>query len=216
MENLGDKQIEQFVEAGLIKSFADIFTLDKAQLLELPRQGEKSVNNLLESIELAKKTTLDRLIYGLGIRFVGEQTAKLLAARFGTLEKFINATEEELLAVDEIGPKVAQSIINALSQKAFKKGLDQLLHSGLILEKRVKKAASEKLAGQTFVITGTLPQARDAVKAIIEENGGVVQNSVSKKTKVLLAGEEAGSKLDKAQELGVAIWSWEDFQKQIG
>lgn len=215
VEKLGDKQIEQFVEAGLIKSFADIFKLDKAHLLELPRQGEKSVNNLLESIEAAKKTTLDRLIYGLGIRFVGEQTAKLLAARFGTLEKFMKASEEELLAVDEIGPKVAQSIISALSQKSFQKELDQLLHSGLILEKRVKKSASDKLSGKTFVITGTLPQPRDAVKAMIEENGGVVQNSVSKKTMVLLAGEEAGSKLDKAQELGVAIWSWDDFQKNI-
>lgn len=215
VEKLGDKQIEQFVEAGLIKSFADIFKLDKAHLLELPRQGEKSVNNLLESIEAAKKTTLDRLIYGLGIRFVGEQTAKLLAARFGTLEKFMEASEEELLAVDEIGPKVAQSIISALSQKSFQKELDQLLHSGLILEKRVKKSASDKLSGKTFVITGTLPQPRDAVKAMIEENGGVVQNSVSKKTMVLLAGEEAGSKLDKAQELGVAIWSWDDFQKNI-
>ena len=215
VENLGDKQIEQFVEAGLIKSFADIFKLDKAQLLELPRQGEKSVNNLLDSIELAKKTTLDRLIYGLGIRFVGEQTAKLLAARYQNLEKFIAAKEEDLLAVDEIGPKVAQSIISALSQKSFKKEMDQLLHSGLILEKRVKKSSSEKLAGKTFVITGTLPQPRDAVKALIEENGGVVQNSVSKKTMVLLAGEEAGSKLDKAQDLGVAIWSWDDFQKEI-
>ena len=215
VEKLGDKQIEQFVEHGLIKSYADIFKLTKEKLLELPRQGERSVQNLLDSIEGAKKTTLDRLIYGLGIRFVGEQTAKLLAARFQTLEKFMNATEEELLNVDEIGPKVAQSIISALSQKSFKKELDQLLHSGLILEKRVKKAASEKLAGQTFVITGTLPQPRDAVKALIEENGGTVQNSVSKKTMVLLAGEEAGSKLDKAQELGVKIWSWDDLQKEL-
>lgn len=215
VEKLGDKQIEQFVEAGLIKSFADIFKLDKAQLLELPRQGEKSVQNLLDSIDASKKTTLDRLIYGLGIRFVGEQTAKLLAARFGTLEKFMNASEEELLNVDEIGPKVAQSILAALSQKSFKKELDQLLHSGLILEKKVKKSASEKLAGQTFVITGTLPQPRDSVKMLIEENGGVVQNSVSKKTMFLLAGSDAGSKLEKAQSLEVQILSWEDFQDRL-
>lgn len=215
VDKLGDKLIELFVEHGLIKSFADVFKLKKEDLLALPRQGEKSVQNLLENIEAAKKTTLDRLIYGLGIRFVGEQTAKLLAARFLTLEKFMNATEEELLAVDEIGPKVAQSIISALSRKAFRKELDQLLHSGLILEKRVKKSASEKLAGQTFVITGTLPQSRDSVKNMIEENGGVVQNSVSKKTMVLLAGDEAGSKLEKAQELGVRIWAWDDFLNAI-
>ena len=215
VEKLGDKLIDQFVDHGLIKSYADIFRLKKEELLELPRQGEKSVQNLLDNVDAARKTTLDRLIYGLGIRFVGEQTAKLLAARFQTLENFMSAKEEELLNVDEIGPKVAQSILQALSQKTFKKQLEDLLHSGLIIEKKVKKQSSQKLAGQTFVITGTLPQPRDSVKIMIEENGGVVQNSVSKKTHVLLAGDEAGSKLDKAQELGVKIWSWDDFQKAI-
>ncbi len=214
IEGLGDRMIETLVNEGLVKSFSDLYRLKFDDLIALERQGEKSVTNTLESIEASKKTTLPRLIFALGIRFVGETTAKSLATAFGTIEKLETATLEDLLNVKDIGEKVGESVVKAFSNKQLRKEIADLQKLGVHYEAVAKKtsAGSTKLEGKKFVITGTLPVPRDDVKDMIEANGGAVSGSVSKKTDYVLAGEEAGSKLDKASELGVAILDWDAFQ----
>ncbi|MEK7357945.1 MAG: helix-hairpin-helix domain-containing protein, partial [Bdellovibrionota bacterium] len=181
------------------------------------RQGEKSVNNMLESIEGSKKTTLPRLIFSLGIRFVGETTAKSLAKHFGTIEPLMTATMEELLEVEDVGEKIAESILKAFSDKALRREIADLQKLGVEYEAIEKAAgpASTILEGKKFVVTGTLPIPRDDVKDMIEANGGEVAGSVSKKTDFVIAGEEAGSKLQKAVELGVPVLDWNGFQKLL-
>lgn len=216
IERLGDRMIDTLVDKGLVKSFSDLYRLKREALIELERQGEKSVSNLLESIDNSRKTTLPRLIFALGIRFVGETTAKDLARHFGTTENISAATEEELIAVEGIGPKLAESIFKAFSNKALLDELKALQKLGVHYEPITrKKAAAEEqiLAGKKFVITGTLPLPRDEVKDMIESFGGEAVGSVSKKTDYVLAGDEAGSKLKKAEELGIAIIDWDEFQK---
>jgi DNA ligase (NAD+) len=214
IEGLGDRMIETLVNEGLVKSFSDLYRLKFEDLIALERQGEKSVTNTLESIEASKATTLPRLIFALGIRFVGETTAKSLATHFGTIEKLEEASLETLLDVKDIGPKVAESVVKAFSNKQLRKEIAALQKLGVHYEaiNKTKTASSTKLEGKKFVITGTLPIPRDEVKDMIEANGGAVSGSVSKKTDYVLAGEEAGSKLDKATELGVAILDWNGFQ----
>jgi DNA ligase (NAD+) len=215
IEKVGDKLIDSFVDNKLVESYSDLFKIKLDQILELERQGEKSAQNIIDSIDSARKPSLSRFIYSLGIRFVGEQTAKILAHHFGTLEKFLDTNIEELVEIDGIGPKVAQSIVDATSQKDFKKEIQKIIKNDVEIQSEEKKVASENLKGLTFVITGSLPMDRDEVKKIIESHLGKVSGSVSKKTSYVLAGEAAGSKLDKAQELGVKIISWEEFQKLI-
>ena len=216
VEKLGDRLIETLVDAGLVRSFSDLYRLTKEKLLELDRQGEKSVSNLLENIDASRNSTLPRFIYSLGIRFVGEQTAKSLAKAFGSIEAVIEADEERLLQVADIGPKVAESIRRTLNNPALQKEIAALQKLGVRFEESGPKVVrTTKLEGKKFVITGTLPMGRDDVKDMIENNGGVVQGSVSKKTDFLLAGDEAGSKLQKATELGVAILDWDQFQKML-
>ncbi len=215
IERLGDKMIETLVDEGLVGSFSDLYRLTFDQLIALERQGEKSVSNILESIENSKSTTLPRLIFALGIRFVGETTAKTLASHFGTIEKLEAASLEDLLAVKDVGPRVAESIAKAFKNKTLRKEVADLQKLGVHYEevkKKTKALGSTALEGKKFVVTGTLPIPRDDVKDLIEANGGVVSGSVSKKTDYVLAGEEAGSKLDKATELGVAILDWDGFQ----
>lgn len=217
VEKLGDRLIEVFVEEGLVKSFSDLYRLTKDQILNLERQGEKSAGNLISNIEKSKTTTLARLIFALGIRHVGEQTAKDLAKYFKEFDKLAAASLEELTEVPGIGEKVAQSLRAAFDNKVLLKEVKDLLKLGVHFAevKTVGGKGSNKLEGKKFVITGTLPRGRDEVKDIIEANGGTTQGSVSKKTDFLLAGEEAGSKLSKAEELGVAILDWDAFQKLI-
>lgn len=214
IEGLGDRMIETLVDQELVTRFSDLYRLKFDQLIALERQGEKSVNNMLESIASSKKTTLPRLIYGLGIRHVGETTAKVLATHFGTIEKLEEASQEELEAIKDIGPKVAESIFDAFKNKILRKEIADLQKLGVTYEAvaRKERAGSTKLEGKKFVITGTLPIPRDDVKDLVEANGGSVSGSVSKKTDYVLAGEEAGSKLDKATELGVAVLDWDGFQ----
>jgi len=214
IEGLGDKMIETLVNEGLVKSFSDIYRLKYDDLIALERQGDKSVKNTLESIDASKKTTLPRLIFALGIRFVGETTAKSLAAHFGTIERLEEASLEDLLSVKDIGEKVGESVVKAFANRQLRKEIADLQKLGVHYEAIAKKSAkgSTKLEGKKFVITGTLPVPRDDVKDLIEANGGAVSGSVSKKTDYVLAGEEAGSKLDKATELGVAILDWDGFQ----
>lgn len=211
VDKLGDKIIEQLVDSELVKSFSDIYHLKEEKLLELERQGQKSVDNLLSSIEKSKEVGLERLIFSLGIRFVGEQTAKSLAKHYGDIKNFIKAKEEELLDIDDIGPKVAGSIEEALSSKNFVLEIEALIKAG-IKPKGPEKATSARFEGMTFVVTGTLPVGRNEVKKYIETNGGKVSGSVSKKTNYLVLGEDAGSKLTKAQDLGVPTLSWPELQ----
>jgi DNA ligase (NAD+) len=215
IEKVGDKLINSFVDNKLVSSYSDLFKIKLDQILELDRQGEKSAQNIMDSIDSARKPTLSRFIYSLGIRFVGEQTAKLLAHHFGTLNKFLDTNVEELVEIDGVGPKVAESIVDAISESNFKKEIQKIIKNGVEIQSEEKTIASENLKGSTFVITGSLPVDRDEVKKIIESHLGKVSGSVSKKTSYVLAGEAAGSKLDKAQELGVKILSWDDFQKLI-
>jgi DNA ligase (NAD+) len=215
IEKVGDKLIDTFVDNGLVHSFSDLYKLTKEQILALERQADKSAQNVIDSINNSRKTTLARFIYALGIRFVGEQTAKLLADRFGHLEKFLLCTTEELLEIDGIGPRVAESVVDSLKEKKFVSEIHRIIKNGVHVSGEVKKLASEKFKGMVFVLTGTLPVERDEAKKIIESHAGKTSSSVSKKTNYVLAGESAGSKLDKARELEIQIIDWEEFQKML-
>lgn len=214
MEKVGDKLVEALIKESLIKRPSDLFSLKAIDLLALERQGEKSVENILTSIERSKKTNLQRLIFGLGIRFVGEQTAKLLSDHFLTAEKFAEATSEELEKIPEIGPKVSGGIVNWLSNKKNQKELKALLSVGLEFEQKTRKADGV-LSGKSFLVTGTLPVKRDEAHAIIEENGGKLLSGVSSKLNYLVVGEDGGSKIEKAQSLGVSMISWDELLQMI-
>lgn len=211
IESLGDKMIDLLVDTGLVKSFSDLYRLKYEDLISLERQGEKSTKKILENIEKSKDTTLARLLFATGIRFVGEQTAKNIAKRLGTIEKVLNASAETLQNIDGVGEKVAQAFVETTSQKSFKTEIQNLEKLGIRIKAEKGEPTTTALANKTFVITGTLPVERDKAKDLIEANGGKVSGSVSKKTDYLLAGAEAGSKLNKAQELGVEVIDWESF-----
>jgi DNA ligase (NAD+) len=220
IERLGDRLIETLVDAGLVKSFSDLYRLKMEQVLELDRQGDKSASNVFESIEHSRTTTLPRLIFALGIRFVGEATAKDLSRHFGTIVRLENATLDELLAVEGIGPRVAESILRAFSSRALSAEIEALLRLGVTYEPAGKRnvhaaAGSLALLDKRIVVTGTLPVSRDEIKDLIEAHGGQVMGSVSKKTDFVLAGDEPGSKLQKAQELKVKIIDWTEFQSLL-
>ena len=204
IDGLGDALVDQLVDKGLVRDLADLYSLKKDELANLERMGEKSAENLLAEIEASKKNELARLLFALGIRFVGERTAEFLAGHFGSLEKLAAATEEELLEVEEVGPKIAQSILEFFREKRNRTLLEKLKKAGLQFEgKRARKAVG-KLSGKQFVLTGTLAQhSRDEARRLIEEAGGRVVGSVSKKTDYVVVGADPGSKFDKARALGV-------------
>jgi len=205
IDGMGDALVNQLTERGFVKNVADIYKLTKADLLSLERMGEKSAQNILNEIEASKKLPLERLIYGLGMRFVGERTAQFLAEHFGSMEALEQASVEELQSVNEVGPRIAESIVEFFGIAANRKLVERLREAGLTLSGE-KKERGTKLAGKTFVLTGTLAKfTRDEAKKLIEDAGGKVTGSVSKKTDYVVAGADAGSKLDKAQELGVAV-----------
>ena len=207
IEGLGDKLVEQLVDSQLVRTPADLYRLDRLALSNLDRMAEKSANNLLAAIEQSKKTTLARFIYALGIRNVGETTAKDLARHFGSLDRLLAADQTALLQVDEVGPIVAQSLRQFLAEPHNLDVIAQLRAVGFVwAEGEALPIASSRIAGKIFVLTGTLPSlARDAAKALIEAGGGKVSGSVSKKTDFVVAGAEAGSKLEKAQALGITV-----------
>lgn len=205
IDGMGDALVTQLTERGLVKNVADIYKLTKADLLSLERMGDKSAQNVLDEIENSKKLPLERVIYGLGIRMVGERTAQFLAEHFGSMEALEHAGIEELQSVDEVGPRIAESIVEFFSIPANRKLVERLGEAGLAFKGK-KKERGTKLAGKTFVLTGTLGKyTRDEAKKMIEDAGGKVTGSVSKKTDYVVAGADAGSKLDKAKELGVAV-----------
>lgn len=214
IDKVGDRLIETMVDHKLLRSFSDFYRLTKEDVLSLDRQGDKSAENIIKSIEGSKQPTLARFIFALGIRFVGEQTGKHLADHFLTIEKFLAATEEELLLVPEIGVKVAKSIRDWTSQDLLVKEVHDMLSLGVSIANPIRSSEGA-LSGKSFLITGTLPVKRDDAKDIIEKNGGKILGSVSSKLNYLVVGDDPGSKVDKAQTLGVAIISWEDLQKML-
>ncbi len=209
IEGLGDKLVEQLVDSGLIRTLPELYTLGVAKLSALERMAEKSAANLVAMLDKSKQTTLARFLYALGIRHVGETTAKDLARHFGGIDRLMDASLTQLLEVKDVGPVVAASIRAFFEQPHNREVVEQLRAAGITWPETEGAAAvtePQPLAGKTFVLTGTLPTlSRDEAKALIEAAGGKVAGSVSKKTHYVIAGEEAGSKLDRARELGVPV-----------
>ena len=205
IEGLGEAVVNQLTERGLVSNLADIYQLDEATLLSLDRIGEKTAQSLLQEIARSKQAPLDRVLLGLGIRFVGERTAQFLADAFGTMDRLMQASTEDLERVQEVGPRISMAIREFFDVPANRELIEKLRQAGLNFTAEQKKTSS-KLSGLTFVLTGTLPTlTREEAKDRIEREGGNVSGSVSKKTSYVVAGEEAGSKLDKARKLGVPI-----------
>jgi len=216
IEGMGDALVAQLTDSGLVKNVADIYKLTKDNLLSLERMGDKSAQNVLNEIEASKKLPMERVIFGLGIRFVGERTAQFLAEHFGSLDAVMKASEEELQEVDEVGPRIAKSIAEFFANPKNRELVEQLRKAGVAFSGK-KKERGTKLAGKTFVLTGTLARyTRDQAKNMIESAGGRVSGSVSKKTDYVVAGSDAGSKLDKAKKLGVPVVDEDEMEQLLG
>ena len=219
IEGLGGKVIEQLVDRNMVSDAADLFFLTKRDLLKLDRMGDKSAQNILNAMEKSKHTTFSRLIHALGIRHVGEHTASLLADHFRDLESLRNASYEDLISVPEIGPEIAKSILLFFKQESTKVLLDKLERAGVSYEKKGVGVAEEEvrkiLEGKTFVFTGRISMPREKAKEIVERFGGRVASSVSKRTDYVVAGEDAGSKLEKAEKLGVKVIDEEEFRAMV-
>lgn len=215
IEGLGKKIIEQLYREGLVRNPADFFTLEEGDIEPLERFAEKSAKNLIRSIQGSKEASLDRFVYALGILHVGAQTARDLANSFNSLEKIRGAREEDLQEVEGIGEKVAESVYQFFQSKQNQTLVDNLLKVGVRIKGAVK-SKSNKLAGKTFVFTGTLSMGRDEAEAEVRARGGKASSSVSKETDFVVAGDNPGSKYDKAKKLGVKIISESEFQKLLG
>jgi DNA ligase (NAD+) len=208
IEGLGDKLVDQLVDAGVVRSLPDLYRLGVSALAALERMAEKSAANIVAALGKSKSTTLARFLYALGIRHVGETTAKDLAKHFGAIDRLMDASVDQLLEVNDVGPVVAASLHTFFAQPHNREVVEQLRAAGIAWPEHDGSAdrSPKPLAGQTFVLTGSLPTlAREDAKAMIEAAGGKVAGSVSKKTHFVVAGAEAGSKLDRARELGVAV-----------
>ena len=214
MDGMGKKTIAQLVDVGLVRDLADLYSLTKEQLLSLEGFADRSATLLMESIERSKSTSLDRLLMGLGIRQVGQHIARVLAKQFGTLAKLMSATQEELLQVREIGPEISTSLASFFSEERNRAVIARLIERGLTIAPPSSEiaAGSESLAGKTFVFTGGLANyTRDQAKQLVEQQGGQVSSSVSKKTSFVVAGTDPGSKLDQARKLGVRVLTETEF-----
>ncbi len=208
IDGLGEANMKLLVESGLVKSTADLYILEKEQLTELERFGEKSAENLINAIEASKKNEADRLVFGLGIRNIGQKAATLLCEKFGGVEALLNAEKDEISAIEGFGDVMAESVYNALREPHTIELISRLREYGVNMTYSKKSTGDDRFSGLTFVLTGTLPtMKRDDAKKLIESFGGKVSGSVSKKTSFVVAGEDAGSKLVKAQELGIEILS---------
>jgi DNA ligase (NAD+) len=217
IEGLGDKWIDLLLENKLIRHFSSLYDLDKETVMTLERQGERSAQKLVDSIQKSKNTTLDRFIFALGIPLVGERTAELLAIHFGSLDKLLEASDEEFSQVEEVGPTVTEKIREFLDEARNRSEIDRLIKKGVNPKWEVAQGGHQgELKGQTFVITGTLPSlSRDEASQLIRENGGKITSSVSKNTDYVVVGEEAGSKLEKARTLGIKLLDEAGLRKLI-
>jgi len=206
IDGLGEALVDQLVDKGLVHDVADLYKLTHPQLADLERMGAKSAQNLLDEIARSKQEGLARVIFALGIRFVGERTGQLLANHFGSLDKLAQATTEDLVEAEEVGPRVAEAIREFFQEKRNREVIEKLRAAGLQFKQEQTRKTEGKLAGRQFVLTGTLPTySRDQAKQMIEESGGRVVGSVSKKTDYVVAGADPGSKLEKARALGITI-----------
>jgi len=214
IDGMGKKTIAQLVDVGFVRDLADLYSLTKEQILTLEGFADRSANLLLESIERSKSVSLDRLLMGLGIRQVGQHIARVLAKQFGTLSKLMSATQEELLQVREIGPEISASLASFFSEERNRAVIARLIERGLTIAppSTEQAAGNQSLAGTTFVFTGGLAgYSRDQAKQLVEQQGGQVSSSVSKKTSFVVAGTDPGSKLDQARKLGVRILTETEF-----
>ena len=216
IDGLGDKIVTQLIEKGMVTETGDLYGLDFENLIQLDKIAEKSANNLLNAIEKSKKTTLSRFIYALGIRHVGEHVAEVLAEHFTSLERLQNAQEDDLLSIHEIGPQIAESVVSYFADESNQKNIQRLLGAGIHFESG-PAADRTSLKGKSFVITGTLhTMARSEAKGRIQMKGGRVGSTVSQKTDYLVVGKSPGSKLQKAQNLGVTTLDEDEFLKLLG
>jgi DNA ligase (NAD+) len=216
IDGLGDKIVDQLVDKGLVKDMADLYSLKLDEVAALERRAEKSAQNLLDEIEASKKNNLARLIYALGIRFVGERTGQLLAEQFSSLDEFAAAKEEQLVEVPEVGPKVAASIAEFFSEPANRQLIKKLYRAGVRPTAEKREVKSRKFAGKSFVFTGSLAnRSREGAGELVKQHGGKVSGSVSKKTDYVVVGSDPGSKYDKAKELGVPILTESEFEKLL-
>jgi DNA ligase (NAD+) len=216
IDGLGDKIVEQLLEKKIVKDFADLYHLNLETLSNLERMAEKSAQNLLDEIAASKKASLARLIYALGIRFVGERTAQLLSEHFGSMEMLAKATLEDLQEVHEVGPKVAEGVAEFFSEGANQKIIERLGAAGVNMKGVKRELKDTRFAGMTFVFTGTLAnRSREESEALVAAHGGKAGSSVSKKTNYVVVGDDPGSKLDKAKSLGVEVLNEAAFEKLI-
>jgi DNA ligase (NAD+) len=217
IEGLGEAVVDQLVEHGFVHNIADLYDLhtQKEKLLELERWGEKSVQNLLDGIEQSKQKPFHRVLYSIGIRHVGAGVAQVLTEHFSSIDELAKTNENELQSIYEIGPRIAESIVKFFADKHHREIIERLKRAGLKLQSDKKKTTGP-FSGKTFVLTGTLANfTRDQAKEIIEKLGGKVASSVSKNVSVVIVGEEAGSKLDKAKKLGIELWDETRFSNEI-
>jgi DNA ligase (NAD+) len=216
IDGLGDKIVDQLLQKNLIKDYAGLYKLDLETLSNLDRMAEKSAQNLVDEIAQSKKNTLARLVYAIGMPFVGERTAQLLAGHFGSMEKIADATAEELMEVGEVGPKVAEGVREFFSESANRKLIDHLRAVGVNMQEKRKALIDTRFAGMSFVFTGTLAErSREEAEALVAAHGGKAGGSVSKKSTYLVVGEDAGSKLAKAEALKVKILTEPEFDKLL-
>ena len=216
IDGLGEKIVVQLIENGLVKDFADLYKLNLETLTGLERMAEKSAQNLLDEIAASKKNSLARLVYAIGIPFVGERTAQLLAAHLGSMNKLREASDEKLLQVEEVGPKIAEGVREFFSESANRKLIDHLAAVGVNMKDERAAPKSSKFAGMTFVFTGTLAKrSREEAEALVTAHGGKAGSSVSKKTNYVVLGADPGSKFDKAKSLGVPILDEAQFEKLL-
>ena len=218
IEGLGGETVALLVNEGLIGNYSDLYELTKEQILPLERMAEKSTENLINGIENSKQIPFERVLFALGIRYVGETVAKKLAKQFKNIDSLKKADKEELENVDEIGERIAESVVEFFSDEENVKNVERLKSYGLQLEISAEKLANQtsKLEGQTFVVSGVFEMSRNDLKKLIEDNGGKVSGSISSKTNYVVAGENMGpSKLAKAESLQIPIIDEKDFLKMI-
>ena len=217
IDGLGEKFVIQLYEAELIKDVADLYTLKYEDLIKLDRVGDKKATNLLNAIEASKKQPLEKVLFGLGIRFLGQKASRLLAEEFLTIDNVMEATAERLVEIPEIGEVIAQSVVTYTQNDDFVDLIEKLKQNGLEMKQEAFEQESNLFNDMTFVLTGKLENlTRNEAKSRIEENGGKVTGSVSNNTTVVVAGSDAGSKLEKANELGIEVWSEEELLERLG